>query len=79
MQKGTYINMEELIYAVAGAEDFCKSHNIQGWSSLRLIRRKLSKKGYADISDMFDIRDIKDELNLPDSLSLCVLLDKYFN
>lgn len=70
--------MEELIYSIAEAEDYCRTNEVNGWSKLRGHRRMLSKKGYVEVVDMFMLRDIKEELNLPESLKLSKLLAEYF-
>ena len=70
--------MQELIQSIAVAEDFCKQYGVHGWNKLRGHRRMLSKKGYVEVVDMFMLRDIKEELNLPESLELSKLLAEYF-
>lgn len=70
--------MEQLIYAIDAAEDYCKAYDVKGWTKLRAHRRMLSKKGYVEVVDMFMLRHLQEELNLPQSLELSKLLAEYF-
>lgn len=51
------INISELVGAINATIDYCRTHDVSGWSQLRLMRRDISATNAVSYAQLMDIRD----------------------